>query len=225
MKKQRGKFFTFLFSLIPGAGEMYLGFFKLGTSLMSLFIGSIICASMLFSPLILIAVIVWFYSFFHTNNLNHLSDQEFAVLEDDYLFHLSESSSLGEFIRKNKKLCSMVCILTGILVLYYTFTDTLILLMPDSFRYELERLFSFLPRTLIGIGCILAGYYLIRGKKMELFHENPEDDDSVEDDPADTTFFSETFQTADSQNSTGKASSTDSTAPEYSIEQKEERGL
>ena len=64
MKMKRGKFSTFLFSLIPGAGEMYLGFFKFGTSLMSLFIGSIICASIVFSPLILIAFVVWFYSFF-----------------------------------------------------------------------------------------------------------------------------------------------------------------
>lgn len=191
MKKQRGSFFTFLFSLMPGAGEMYLGFFKLGTSLMSLFIGSIICASMLFSPLILVAVIVWFYSFFHTNNVNHLSDEEFAKLEDDYLFHISDSDNLSDFIHKNKKACSAVCILAGVLILYYTFTDTLLIIMPESFRYELDQLFSLLPRTLLGIGCILIGYYLIRGKKMELFRENFEETEKLEKPLIDTGFYSE----------------------------------
>lgn len=223
MKKQRGKFFTFLFSLIPGAGEMYLGFFKLGTSLMSLFIGSIICASMLFSPLVLIAVIVWFYSFFHTNNLNHLSEQEFASVEDDYLFHFSESSSLGDFIRKNKKLCSMACILTGILVLYYTFTDTLLVLMPDAFCYELKHIVSFLPRTLLGLGCIMAGYYLIRGKKIELFYENSEDE-TIEDETRDSTFSPEIFQTGN-ENTAEKAGSAENTTQESCIEPQEERRL
>lgn len=223
MKKQRGNFFTFLFSLIPGAGEMYLGFFKLGTSLMSLFIGSIICACMLFSPLVLIAVIVWFYSFFHTNNLNHLSEQEFASVTDDYLFHFSESSSLGDFIRKNKKLCSIICILTGILVLYYTFTDALLIFMPDILYYELDHIFSFLPRTLLGIGCIMAGYYLIRGKKIELFHENPEDE-TIEDETRDSTFSPELFQ-AGNGNSAQKADSAENTTQENSIEPQEERRL
>lgn len=191
MKKQRGSFFTFLFSLIPGAGEMYLGFFKLGTSLMSLFIGSIICASMLFSPLILITIIVWFYSFFHTNNINHLSDEEFAKLEDDYLLHIFDSDNLSDFIQKNKKLCSAVCILTGVLILYYAFTDTLLIIMPEFIRYELNKLFSLLPRALLGIGCILVGYYLIRGKKMELFREDFEETEKSEKPLIDKEFYSE----------------------------------
>ena len=38
MKQQKkNKFFTFMFSFIPGAAEMYMGFMKQGISLMTLF--------------------------------------------------------------------------------------------------------------------------------------------------------------------------------------------
>ena len=38
MKQQKkGKFLTFMFSFIPGAAEMYMGFMKMGVSLMALF--------------------------------------------------------------------------------------------------------------------------------------------------------------------------------------------
>ena len=37
MKRKKGKFLTFCFSCIPGAGQMFLGFFKEGVSLMTMF--------------------------------------------------------------------------------------------------------------------------------------------------------------------------------------------
>ena len=39
MKKQKHGFWVFIFSLIPGAGEMYMGFKKQGISIMLLFWG------------------------------------------------------------------------------------------------------------------------------------------------------------------------------------------
>lgn len=172
MKMKRGKFSTFLFSLIPGAGEMYLGFFKFGTSLMSLFIGSIICASMFFSPLILITFVVWFYSFFHTNNINHLSDHEFEKLEDTYLFSPFNHNSFSDFVHNNKTLCSIVCIFIGVMILCYTFIDIFLLMVPDEFYYQISHIFnSFFPRIFFGIICILLGFIFIRGKKLSLLQE------------------------------------------------------
>mgnify|MGYP000143409302 FL=1 len=37
MQKQKRGFLLFISSLIPGAGEMYMGFFKQGISIMTLF--------------------------------------------------------------------------------------------------------------------------------------------------------------------------------------------
>lgn len=90
MTKKRNGFLRFCCSLLPGAGEMYMGFMKMGLSLMSMFFGIIVAASIFeLGPLAVLAVIAWFYSFFHVHNLAGLSDEEFYAVEDDYLFHLS----------------------------------------------------------------------------------------------------------------------------------------
>ena len=39
MTKKKSGFWTFIFSLLPGAAEMYMGFMKMGVSLMGLFFG------------------------------------------------------------------------------------------------------------------------------------------------------------------------------------------
>ena len=67
MTRKKNKLLTFLWSLIPGAGEMYLGFFKMGTSLMALFLLLLSFSGFLnFYVLSLLSPVVWFYSFFHT---------------------------------------------------------------------------------------------------------------------------------------------------------------
>ena len=45
MTKKRNGFLRFCCSLLPGAGEMYMGFMKMGLSLMSMFFGIIVAAS------------------------------------------------------------------------------------------------------------------------------------------------------------------------------------
>jgi len=61
---------VFLFSLLPGAGHMYMGFMRRGLQLMVLFFGTIWLGS-LSTPIgisdlvtVLAAPVVWFYSFF-----------------------------------------------------------------------------------------------------------------------------------------------------------------
>ena len=51
MQKQKRGFLLFISSLIPGAGEMYMGFFKQGISIMTLFWAIIAIAEGLISPL------------------------------------------------------------------------------------------------------------------------------------------------------------------------------
>ena len=45
--KKKNRFFTFCFSLMPGAAEMYMGFLKTGLSLMVTFAAAIVIASSL----------------------------------------------------------------------------------------------------------------------------------------------------------------------------------
>ena len=66
MKKQKHGFWVFIFSLIPGAGEMYMGFKKQGLSIMLLFWGSIALASITgLGWLAMFLPVIWFYSFFN----------------------------------------------------------------------------------------------------------------------------------------------------------------
>ena len=96
MTHKNNSLWRFLFSLIPGAGEMYMGFFKAGTSLMSLFFFFIFAAASIgFGELLIIDVIVWFYSFFHVHNLAAMPDEEFYVVEDNYLFSLENVLEKG----------------------------------------------------------------------------------------------------------------------------------
>ena len=88
MTRKKNKFLTFCFSLLPGAGEMYLGFMKQGISLMGIFFLVWALSGMLNLPaLLFVQPVIWFYSFFHVHNLNSLPEEEFYSLEDDYLFH------------------------------------------------------------------------------------------------------------------------------------------
>ena len=78
MTRKQGKFLTFCFSCIPGAGQMFLGFFKEGVSLMTMFFGILILTNWLYIEMFGFgAIIVWFYAFFAAMNKNSLPDEEF----------------------------------------------------------------------------------------------------------------------------------------------------
>lgn len=67
--RRRPKLLVFLFSLIPGAGHMYLGAMTRGLQLMALFFGTLFITVTTGSPVdqlwpILVAPVLWFYSFF-----------------------------------------------------------------------------------------------------------------------------------------------------------------
>ena len=87
MKKKKNRFWLFVFSLWPGAGHMYIGFMKMGLSFMAGFLLS--CAVVGITNIGVLAVfpiIIYVYAFFHANNLGGLEDEQFAAMEDEYLF-------------------------------------------------------------------------------------------------------------------------------------------
>ena len=89
MQKQKKGFLLFISSLIPGAGEMYMGFFKQGISIMTLFWAIIAIAGGLnISSLVIFLPVLWFYSFFHVHNLKELPEEEFYAIVDNYILHL-----------------------------------------------------------------------------------------------------------------------------------------
>lgn len=181
MTRKKNKLMTFFWSLIPGAGEMYLGFFKQGSTLMAAFFILLGIAGFLqLNFLSFLAPLIWFYSFFHTNNLNALPDEEFYAIDDDYMIHWSSLTSNQTVIKKYRKLLAGCLIFFGASILWNNFNHLLFwyLLPMLNLTEEAGRLIRYIansiPQAIVAIAVIIAGVYLIKGKYEEL-----KDDDSI----------------------------------------------
>lgn len=182
MTNKKNKFFTFCFSIIPGAGEMYLGFYKMGISLMVLFCLCISIAGLFNIPTtMLLAPVICFYSFFHVHNLNALPDEEFYALEDDWLIHIDRDTFVFEdWLKKYRRLVAGVMILFGISILWSNITDIIyrfirLLNLPDSLLRFLNPVTQAIPQMIVALFIIFLGMKLLKIKK----HDLREEDDMV----------------------------------------------
>ncbi|MEY8334354.1 hypothetical protein AALB53_14790 [Lachnospiraceae bacterium 47-T17] len=175
MTRKKNGFWTLIFSLIPGAGEMYLGFMKRGVSLMSICLMWIaFCAWTGFEVGLFIVPVIWFYSFFHVHNLNSLPDEEFYQQEDYYmLFHIDEIVGIDRWERGKVKFIASVLIFVGGYTIVSTMWHTFWGLVPEWAYDYLSVVRYNVPRIVISVILIAFGIYLIRGKKEKL-DEEPE---------------------------------------------------
>lgn len=174
MTKQKHGFLLFLASLIPGAGELYMGFRKQGISIMAVFWGIIALASSTFGFgwLLMFAPILWFYSFFNVHNLKSLSEEEFYAMEDTYILHIGEFlGDAGNMLAKYRKLTAIAMILIGFSVLWSFLTDIIYWLLPNPLAYGLSMTIGRIPQIVIGVALIVAGVYIITDKKHKLDQE------------------------------------------------------
>lgn len=168
--KKKSRFLTFCFSLLPGAGEMYMGFMKMGVSLMSIFFLTI-CAlgSMGFEGMAaLTAVVIWFYSFFHANHLVALSDEDFEKVEDAYIFGMDAIIGGKDFVQKHYKAVAGILIFAGVMILWQSALDLMWNILPDYLMYILHTVSDFVPRVVVAFVIIIAGIKLIKGRKAQL---------------------------------------------------------
>lgn len=179
MTKKKSGFWTFIFSLMPGAAEMYMGFMKMGVSLMGLFFCVAFLAGFFGIGVIgLLDVIIWFYSFFHAHNLRAMDDEDFYAMEDHYLLPMEGFAK--EFwtktvVSRYRKLIAVVLILFGISILWDNFLDIMAALVPE-FIFDYIYTFSYrIPQLILGVGIIAVGMMLIRGKKQELLEDHTEE--------------------------------------------------
>lgn len=167
--KKKNKFLTFCCSLLPGAGEMYMGFMKTGVSLMLLFFISGFTSSMLrMDALITVAIVVWFYGFFHANHLAGLTEEEFAEVEDNYLFGIDILTGGKDFVGKYHKWIAGGLIFIGILLLWNTATDIAYHVLPEYIYQMMNTIDNYVPRVLVAILIILIGIKMICGRKKQL---------------------------------------------------------
>jgi len=183
MARKKNSFWNFVISCMPGAGQMYQGFLKRGTSLMVLFFGGIFLANMVNIDWILFgSIVIWFYSFFDSLNSNGLSDEEFNKLEDGFLF--TDNSESFKFSKSKFRIpLAVVLIMAGCYILLenilYMFRYTF------GFSYDwwvMDIFFDYFPRFVFAAAVIIAGLYLIRGKKSQFYDEFEYSDIDDDDD-------------------------------------------
>jgi len=169
MKKEKSKFLTFIFSLLPGAGHMYMGFMKMGLSLMAAFFFIIFLSSWLnIGPLLFALPLLWFYAFFDCMNKRYSTDEEFSLLEDNYLFSFDEIMKIDKGVfKKHKLFTGIILLFLGIYLIWNNLMHSLYRYIPDVVYNAIYDVTRVAPQIIIGIAIIVVGVNLILGKKRE----------------------------------------------------------
>ena len=173
MKNKKSPFFTFCCSLVPGAGEMYMGLYKQGISLMILFFGVGAFGGWTgVEVLWAIAPVVWFFSFFHTHNLRSMPEEEFLNQEDHYfIFQEADFGNADEFLKRNKKIISVALILWGICMLTQICMN---LLDPffNGFFWDLAwRMNHNAGRIIVAVAVLVGGFHLLKRRDEKIVDE------------------------------------------------------
>lgn len=172
MQKKKKGLWLFISSLIPGAGEMYMGFKKQGISIMLLFFT--LFALGMFTGLdfiIWFTPIIWFYSFYNVHNLKSLPDEEFYSIEDNYVLHLDEfTGDITGLLKKHHTVAAGLLILFGISILWGGISDTFYWFLPGPLANIIGSLGYSLPQIIIGAFILIAGIYLLNNKRQSFHH-------------------------------------------------------
>ncbi|MDE5718522.1 MAG: hypothetical protein K2I53_13075, partial [Lachnospiraceae bacterium] len=169
-------------------GHMYMGLMKMGLSFMLGFMGMIVVVSITqLAVLAVFPVALYIYAFFHANNIGGMDAEQFAALEDEYLFGIGEwdtSRFKLNMNKRNRSIAAVVCIVLGVCMLWdlgfnmlrsYVGWDNPV--MREIYYFTRDAL----PRIIIAVGVIWFGVSLLRGKKIEFAENDRRDEaDSVE---------------------------------------------
>ncbi len=174
MKQQKkGKFFTFIFSFMPGAAEMYMGFMKCGLSLMALFLGNVGLAAAGLSSIgvifVFTGILVWFYSFFHARNLAALPEEDFAQLSDTFIWEgFVDGNEFKITSPTIRKWAAGILIVLGAILLWDNFSSLVYNMIPDRYWGEWYPIINRVPQIIIAVLIIIIGLKLMAGKKEEI---------------------------------------------------------
>lgn len=170
-QQKKNKFFTFIFSLMPGAAEMYMGFLKYGLSLMGLFFAGIFIPNALglYDLPMICGILVWFYAFFHARNLATMNDIDFQAMQDEFVW---ESFANGRNLKISnptlKKWGAMILIVVGIILLWNNFSSVIYQFVPEYLWDYVYPIMDKIPQVAVAIIIIVIGFKLIAGKKEEM---------------------------------------------------------
>jgi hypothetical protein len=160
------KFKAMFFSIIPGAGHMYLNLPKQGIQLMSLFFLAIFISDWLrFGFFGVLIPIIWFYSFFDAGHKASLGQP----LQDGSLEILKGFTAKDYLSKDLNKLFGYGLIAIGIIALV---DRTLFPILADlnfgnAFRSFIYSVRSYLKTGIISAILIIVGVKLLSGSKVK----------------------------------------------------------
>ena len=178
MKRKSG-FLTFCLAFCPGAGQMYQGYMKRGTSLVVLFMLIIMLGTLLnMTPVALFALVVWMYSFFDTFNIRSRIIANEPMEPDAWL--VDPASLAGgnwkTLVEKRHRVLGIALVAIGAYALYSNFIAPV--LWGFVYAYELSwlaTLLNSLTTTLVAVVLIGFGVFLMRGPAAQKPRQPEED--------------------------------------------------
>ena len=157
---KKNAFLTFIFACIPGAGQMYYGYMKRGTSLLVYFCLFIMLGAII-SPLVVGVAVVYMFSFFDTYDLiRHMAAGE---PKEDSLLVPGNYEEIKKMVPQHNRLIGWGLVGFGVWALYETFISTwlytlLCNLMGNGYAYDIIR---GIPNVVIAALLIFAGLKLL----------------------------------------------------------------
>lgn len=179
MRKGNG-FWRFCFSLLPGAGEMYMGFMKQGAMLMTLFFGCGALSGWLNLDIFgYVLPVIWFYGFFHVHNLAGLPNEEFYSVEDT--FNIGEWKFFDVIGQERcREYFAWALILIGCAGLWKIVTNSVnrVLCYFDISTQLWKNVTGEIPQVVFSVIIIYIGVQMIKGKKQQLEDKEREEHDA-----------------------------------------------
>ena len=169
---KKNGFLTFIFACIPGAGQMYYGYMKRGTSLLVYFCLFIMLGAII-SPLVVGVAVVYMFSFFDTYDLiRHMAAGE---PKEDSLLVLGNYEEIKKLIPQHNRLIGWGLVCFGVWALYETFISNwlytlLCNLVGNGYAYDI---ITGIPNIVIAVLLIFAGLKLL-GLHPETKHGDDE---------------------------------------------------
>ncbi|MCI1931434.1 MAG: hypothetical protein LKJ13_07045 [Clostridia bacterium] len=183
---ERSKFWTFVFALMPGAGEMYLGLKRRGTEIMFVFMSIFFFSASLSGLFAVFSAVIWFYSFFDTLDLGRLTNEERKKIPDKFVFDFDDDTfeSINKSVLKKKKVVGGILIFVGVYSLYTMFLRKFAYTYLSNFACDILR---YIPSVVLAVLIIIFGIYLLKNRNYENTEDKHDEiiDDTKDDDKHD----------------------------------------
>lgn len=160
--RRHSSFWSFIFSLIPGAGQMYFGLMQRGLQLMLLFTIPIFLANMLYSidgVLVLLNIIIWFYSFFDCLHIRRAINEGENV-EDTLIYDIN-------IISLNYKHVGIGLIVIGGFAIFNNGFYRLSSYIDRHFSSDIGYVLGFIRQSIFPVLLIIIGVFLLKKSKAQ----------------------------------------------------------